>query len=100
VLVTLTETADVTATCTNQGGNQAPEQNPAPITVAGTEFIPEDEITKNGNVPSNITTNEIETPIPGAPDCPNLNWSDDITDLACTSVTITVGNNCQKIDLS
>ena len=44
VLVTLSATADVTATCTNQGGNAAPGQNSAPITVSGSLAIPEDEI--------------------------------------------------------
>jgi len=33
VLVSITATANVTSTCTNQGGNAAPGQNPAPTTV-------------------------------------------------------------------
>jgi hypothetical protein len=37
-----------------------------------------------------VTTNEPVTPVPGAPGCPNPNWSEDITDLAFTSATITV----------
>jgi len=89
VLVTLTATADVTATCTNQGNNQAPGQNPAPITVSGSEAIPEDEI-KNGTTPFSVETEAPVTPIPGAPECPNPNWTEDITDLAFTSATITV----------
>jgi hypothetical protein len=31
VLITLTVQANVTSTCSNQGGNSAPGQNPAPI---------------------------------------------------------------------
>ena len=90
ILITLDAYADVTAFCTNQGGNQAPGQNPAPITVTGTQFIPEDEIDKNGNTPFAVVTNPPDTPIPGAPDCPNPNWSEDITELAFTSAVITV----------
>lgn len=89
VLVTLEATANATATCTNQGGNQAPGQNPAPVSVSGSQSIPEEEI-KNGNVAFNVTTESPVTPIPGAPDCPNPNWSEDITDLSFTSATITV----------
>src|SRR5207237_9449534 len=89
VLVTLTAQANTTATCTNQGGNQAPGQNPAPVTVSGSESIPASEI-KNGNVAFNVTTEGPVTPIPGAPGCPNPNWTEDITDLAFTSATITV----------
>jgi len=89
VLVTLVATADVTAVCANNGGHQAPGQNPAPITVTGSQAIPAGEI-KNGNTPFNVTTQGPVTPIAGAPDCPNPNWSEDITDLAFTSAIITI----------
>lgn len=89
VLVTLDATADVTATCTNNGGTQAPGQNPAPISVTGSQAIPQDEI-KNGTTPFNVTTEAPVTPIAGAPDCPNPNWTEDIVDLAFTTATITV----------
>lgn len=89
VLVTLTALADVTATCTNQGGNQAPGQNPAPITVSGAQAIPEEEIT-NGTTPFAVVTLPPVTPIPGAPDCPNPNWREAIDDLAFSSAVLEV----------
>jgi hypothetical protein len=89
VLITLDATANVTSTCTNQGGNQAPGQNPAPINVSGGQAIPEDEI-KNGTTPFSVTTLAPETIIPGAPDCPNTNWTEQIDDLLFTSATLTV----------
>jgi hypothetical protein len=89
VLITLSATADVTSTCTNQGGNEAPGQNPAPITVTGSQAIPEEEL-KNGTTPFNVETVAPVAIIPGAPDCPNSNWTERITDLAFTTATITV----------
>jgi hypothetical protein len=89
VVVSITALADVTSTCTNQGGTQAPGQNPAPITVSGSVSIPEDEL-KNGNTPFAVATTPPAAVIPGAPDCPNPNWTEEIEDLAFTSATITV----------
>ena len=89
VLVTLTAQADVTSTCTNQGGNQAPGQNPAPITVTGSQAIPEDEL-KNGTTPFSVETVAPPAIIAGAPGCPNTNWTEAIEDLAFTSPTIIV----------
>lgn len=91
VLVTLDATADVTSSCINPGtGEQRPPgQNPAPITVTGSQAIPAEEI-KNGTTPFSVTTVSPGPTIAGAPDCPNPRWTETIDDLAFTSATITV----------
>jgi hypothetical protein len=89
ILVKVSATANVTSTCTNQGGNQSPGQNPAPITVSGSQAIPASEV-KNGTVTFNVNTAAPPSTIAGAPDCPNTNWTEAISNLAFTSAVITV----------
>jgi hypothetical protein len=91
VLITMTASANATATCTNPSGqNQPPGQNPAPVTVSGTQTIDASAIDTNGNTPFSVTTSGPATPIPGAPGCPNSKWTEDITDLSFTGAVITV----------
>jgi len=90
ILVLMVARADVVSTCTNPAGNsQPPGQNPAPITVGGSDAIPQSQI-KNGNAPFNVTTNPPDPTIAGAPDCPNSRWTEAIEDLKFTSATIRV----------
>jgi hypothetical protein len=90
VLVILNARANATAECCNpSGGCRVPGHNPAPVTVSGGESIPASEV-DNGNVAFVVTTQAPRSPIPGAPDCPNSSWSENIKDLAFTSATITV----------
>lgn len=73
-----------------QGGNAAPSQNPAPINVSGTTTLDPGEFGRNGNTAFSVITEEPESVIPGAPDCPNTNWTETIDDLLFTSASITV----------
>jgi hypothetical protein len=90
-LQNLAATANPTGECINPGTGEhrPPGQNPAPVEVTGSTAVPAGDI-KNGNVTISTTTNPPVTPVPGAPDCPNPNWIENITDMAFTSATFTL----------
>lgn len=87
----LAATGNPTADCVNPGTGEhrPPGQQPAAVTLTGSTAVPASDI-KNGNVTITTVTNAPVTPVPGAPGCPNANWTENITDVAFTSATITV----------
>jgi hypothetical protein len=90
-LQNLSARAQPTAVCINPGtGEHQPAgQNPAEVDVTGSTAVPAGDI-KNGNVTIATTTTAPTTPVAGAPDCPNPNWTEVITDMAFTSAAITL----------
>jgi hypothetical protein len=96
VVITLTATGQPVATCTNPAGaTQPPGQNPAEVTLTGVQALPASDI-KNGNLSFSVNTGSPTTPIAGAPDCPNRQWTENITDVifAGHQATITVYQPC------
>jgi len=89
VTIRVSANAAPTAICTNQGGNAAPGQNPAQVTVTGATTIPADKI-KNGNVSFCVTTAPPLQPTWDQAGCANANWSAQITCMAFSGYTITV----------
>ena len=80
---------DVAGCILHSGRLNSPCDNPAPVTVSGSQAIPESEI-KNGTTSFAVETKAPEVDIAGAPDCPNPQWTERIEDLSFTSATITI----------
>src|SRR5262249_2862842 len=89
-LQNVSASAQPTANCVNPSGqNQPPGQNPAAVTVTGSTAVPPGG-NQDGNGHNPDPPNPPVTPVVGAPDCPNPNWTENITDMAFTSATITL----------
>ena len=90
VIVTLSfPNATGTTVCTNQGGTEAPGQNPAvPAATSGSKFV---DNPKNGNLTFTVTTDPPPNPSAAAAGCPNARtWTasfDNIT-FGCGTIVI------------
>jgi hypothetical protein len=83
-------------TCTSQGGNQSPGQNPANISADGDQFIGPQAITKKGTAPMDVTAKP--GPITGTQGgCPNDNWTAEITNVLWTNATMSVYDTATEI---
>lgn len=82
--------------CTNQGGTQAPGQNPSSISTDGYTYIDPDRIdstTKKGKTPVAVTADEDGIVISGLDGgCPNNNWTATITSIEWFGAVINVYN--------
>lgn len=77
-------------TCTNQGSNPAPGQNPARVSAAGAQNL--QDRTKNGKSPFDVEASEPNT-LPGLQGgCPNNNWTAHIDFVFWDRARITVTN--------
>ena len=95
-VIFITATGTPTVTCTNpSGSNQPPGQNPADITVAGGEEVPEGDVT-NGRLDFSVATAEPQDPSGRAAGCPSNKWTAQITDVDFSSATLSFfqGEGC------
>jgi hypothetical protein len=81
-------------TCTNQGGQQSPGQNPSKVTASGVQYISPDQLgetTKRGKTLVSISADEdviVITAKDGG--CPNDNWTATITSIEWIGAIIDV----------
>ena len=77
--------------CTNQGGNQAPGQNPPKISASGQQLVTGFDLRKkNGKSPFGVETENPQFVDPVEYGCPNDNWSAQIEFIYWTDATIRV----------
>ena len=89
VTVILEGTGTPVVTCTNQGSNPAPGQNPPKVTASGKQFIGPVDIDKKGKAPVGVrTVDPILSGTQGG--CPNDNWTATIDYIFWTNATIYV----------
>lgn len=77
-------------TCTNQGGNQAPGQNPPKISASGQQQLIDIDLKKNGTSPFKVETENSRVLDAIEYGCPNNNWTAQIDFVYWTDATIRV----------
>ena len=91
VAVILDATGNPVVTCTNQGGNQAPGQNPPKVLVTGITSLPGNHpLRKNGISPFQVKAKDPQPLSAIEFGCPNDNWTAAIEFVFWTDAIITV----------
>lgn len=95
VYVELAASGTPLVTCTNQGGNQSPGQNPSKITAIGEQIVGPQQINKKGTALMDVTAEAGPiTALQGG--CPNDNWSAYIDFVFWTDATISIYDSSTK----
>jgi hypothetical protein len=91
VIVVLDASGIPVVTCVNQGGTEAPGQNPVRISAIGEQtLLGSDPLRKNGRSPFLTETDDPQT-LPGdLAGCPNSSWTGRIDFIAWTDATLSV----------
>lgn len=88
--VVVTASGEPTATCTDVSGLYRPTERSLPtLTRSGSRAISASRV-RDGSISFSVITAAPESPVPGAPNCPDPTWTETIADLAFTEATITV----------
>ncbi|MCL6568374.1 MAG: hypothetical protein ACOYW9_02575 [Deinococcota bacterium] len=94
VVVTLSASGIPVVSCTNQGGTQAPGQNPPKVSGAASQLILHDApIVKNGRSPFEVEANAQTTLSAKRLGCPNNNWTANIDFVFWDRATLTLTDN-------
>jgi hypothetical protein len=90
VAVILDATGIPVVSCTNQGGQQAPGQNPPKVSASGTQFLMHQEYDKNGSTGFTVETNNPLASSGKKMGCPSNAWTAGIDFVFWNKATITV----------
>ena len=95
----LTASGTPIVTCTNQGGNQAPGQNPPKVSADGTTFVSDgDDNEHNGRDDFGVTAANAGAGLTAKKlGCPNNNWTANIDFVFWADATITIEDNVGEL---
>jgi hypothetical protein len=101
VRVTLLATAEVDAVCINPGGREVPAQKPDrfEVELEGFERYRARDIDRDGRLEFEVETDAVGSRIPGAPDCPNRNWTERVRQVRFLDARVTVRQENRRVTL-
>lgn len=98
VTISVLATAEVDVVCINPGGNEVPGQKPDnfEVDLEGFERFRQRDVDHNGRLWFDLETDAVGSRIPGAPDCPNPNWTERVRRVRFFDARITLRQGHQR----